>query len=74
MCSFHGFQFRLAFETKPLLVLRELYKMPEKGRPPTNVRQVHRNVFFAFEHPSRATSWREAIVKDVENLSGVYVA
>ena len=36
--------------------------------------QVHRKAFFAFEHPGRATSWREAIVKDVENLSGVYLA
>ena len=35
--------------------------------------QIHRKAFFAFEHPGRATSWREAIVKDVENLSGVYL-
>ena len=35
-----GFQFRFAFETKPLLVLRELQKMPEKGRPHKHVRKL----------------------------------
>ena len=35
--------------------------------------QLRRRAFFAFEHPARASSWEQPVVKHVESMDGVYV-